>query len=151
MLILQVLANSDDPEVIQEFIRDLTTEIRKGDIIVTSIKEALFPETEDDLAGVRFKFSVRVAGDYWIKVFYKRRNIEGSPMKIEFLPGPIEPTKSSFLRASPLITCIQDYPEDFEIQPKDRYDNNCRLNDVDLPDFHIECHVVSNFFFQFQS
>ncbi|CAG7718986.1 unnamed protein product [Allacma fusca] len=139
ILTVWILEKSSDPAVIQEIVNDLTIEIKKGDNVVVPVKELMFPDNEKELVSVQFKFSVRVAGEHWIKVFHRRRNIEGSPMKVEFLPLFVEPSKSTLLRACPLITWVKGVSEVLEIQLRDKYENNCKLFDVSLSSLKFSC------------
>lgn len=80
---------------------------------------------------VRVSFTVHQAADYAISVKIRNRHVAGSPFQRSFLPGPLDLVKTSLSQQSPLITCGQQCALELAIQPRDRYNNKCTVNEVD--------------------
>ena len=142
------ILNETDPLVVENIVNGISVDIQQRGNVIHPIKEIITPEKEGQLlTSIEYKFSVRIAGDYRISILYENRHIEDSPMKIEFLPEvSVDHSQSTFLRASPLISSCIGVAQDFEIEPKDRFGNKCRLQDVQFSDFEFHPRVVSQIY-----
>lgn len=83
-------------------------------------------ETNPNNANVaKVKFTVRTAGQYKISVMIGSTHIAGSPFVRNFLPGPIDPTKSRLVRPANTVVCCASAATLLYIEPRDEYGNGC--------------------------
>ncbi|XP_038044972.1 apoptosis-resistant E3 ubiquitin protein ligase 1-like isoform X1 [Patiria miniata] len=74
---------------------------------------------------VKASFTVRRAGLYTITVRLGQMNIRGSPYRMNFLPGPVDPSKSAFVRHSSTMVVTRGKMCPLLIEPRDRFGNPC--------------------------
>jgi hypothetical protein len=108
--------------------KDLYIEIRQALVYHSTIPTSnieYVKEFNEETGEVAVKFSVRNSGLYIITVTYKGMRAVGGPFRRCFKPSSIDASKTVFLRPSPTIVCIAGQEISHEIQPKDRYGNDC--------------------------
>jgi len=98
------------------------------------------------------KFSARRAGicDLYIKLGLLNKhigfNFQNSPIPLAILPGKICPENSHLeLHNESVLTVLCGQWHEIPICPKDRYGNDCLLDEVDLSKFHVEFKSVRCF------
>ncbi|XP_022090891.1 apoptosis-resistant E3 ubiquitin protein ligase 1-like [Acanthaster planci] len=74
---------------------------------------------------VKASFTVRRAGLYTITVRLGQMNIRGSPYRMNFLPGPVDPSKSAFVRHSSTMVVTRGHMCPLFIEPRDQFGNPC--------------------------
>ncbi|XP_033636147.1 apoptosis-resistant E3 ubiquitin protein ligase 1-like isoform X2 [Asterias rubens] len=74
---------------------------------------------------VKASFTVRRAGLYTITVRLGQMNIRGSPYRKMFLPGPVDPSKSAFVRHSSTMVVTKHQFCPMFIEPRDNFGNAC--------------------------
>ena len=48
-----------------------------------------------------------------------------------FQAGPLDASKTVFCQQSPILTCSRGGALEFGIQPRDKYNNKCDIEDID--------------------
>ncbi|CAG7785471.1 unnamed protein product [Allacma fusca] len=81
---------------------------------------------------VAVKFSVRKSGQYSVHIVVENNHVRGSPFLKTFLPGPIDPQKTVFLRQTSTVVCVTGVPHKLMIEPRDTFGNICRPQDFNL-------------------
>lgn len=80
----------------------------------------------------KVKFTVRTAGQYKISVMIGSSQVAGSPFVRNFLPGPIDPSKSRLVRPANTVVCCASAATLLHIEPRDEFGNGCTFNgDID--------------------
>lgn len=80
----------------------------------------------------RVKFTVRTAGQYKISVMIGSSHITGSPFVRNFLPGPVDASKSRLVRPANTIICCASATYSLYVEPRDEFGNGCIFQrDVD--------------------
>ena len=54
-----------------------------------------------------------------------------SPFTRVFQAGPLDASKTVFCQQSPILTCSKGGALEFGIQPRDKYNNKCEIEDID--------------------
>lgn len=88
---------------------------------------------------------MRKSGQYSIHVLVENANVRGSPFLKTFLPGPIDPHKTLFLKQTSTVVCVTGQPHKLTIDPRDKYTNTCRKHDFDLSLFKFQAEQVYTF------
>ncbi|XP_071041064.1 apoptosis-resistant E3 ubiquitin protein ligase 1 isoform X3 [Parasteatoda tepidariorum] len=81
-----------------------------------------------DANKAKVHFTVRRSGEYQICVLICMTHIRGSPFKKEFIPGPPDPIKTSFVQHCSTVVGSEDVPTQLFIEPRDKYGNLCTIN-----------------------
>ncbi|CAL1275254.1 unnamed protein product [Larinioides sclopetarius] len=81
-----------------------------------------------DANTARVQFTVRRAGEYRICVLVGMTHIQGSPFIKNFIPGPPDPMKTSFVHHCSTVVGSEDIPTQLFIEPRDRYGNLCTVD-----------------------
>ncbi|XP_055309556.1 apoptosis-resistant E3 ubiquitin protein ligase 1 isoform X2 [Sitodiplosis mosellana] len=115
-------------------------EVTEGTRKVMVLSE-LGSESNPNNANVaKVKFTVRTAGQYKISVMIGSSHIAGSPFVRNFLPGPIDATKSRLVRPANTVVCCASAATLLYIEPRDEFGNGCTFKrEIDaIRDFQVK-------------
>ena len=113
-----------------------------ADETVSYVREfGVCPLTNEDF--ILVKFSVRESGYYEIHVMFQNEHLVQSPILLRFLPSFLDPEKSTLIRKCPTMIYVTNSENVMLIEPKDRFGNLCRLEDLTTSQFSFKVSHVS--------